>query len=93
MRCENLVYLKRMLESKARFSVIAKDKNKANSCLLLRGYMNLNNGCTQGYAKKLLGKNSNCKPSIFGDVVHLMKCFHIDKDITVMIGKIALSRK
>ena len=26
---------------------------------------------------------SNCKPSTFGDVVHLMKYFHIDKDLTV----------
>lgn len=82
-RYETLVYLKKLLESRARFSVIAKDENKPNSCLLLRGYMNLNDTCTNGYAKKLLGKCSNCKPSIFGDVVNLMKLFHIDEQVTV----------
>ena len=82
-RYESSMYLRRLLEDKSRFSVIAKDENKANSCLLLRGYMNLRNCCKRECAKKLLGKCSNCKPSIFGDIVHLMKCFHIDKAMTV----------
>ena len=58
-------------------------KNKTNSCLLLRGYMNLNNTCNEGHAKKLLGKFSNCKPTVFGDVVMLMKLFHVNKQLTV----------
>ena len=82
-RHETLVCLRKMLEGKARFSVIAKDENKTNSCLLLRGYMNLNNTCNEGHAKKLLGKFSNCKPTVFGDVVMLMKLFHVDKQLTV----------
>lgn len=83
-RCKSIVCLRRLLEDKSRFSVIAKDENKANSCLLLRGYMNLHNTCKKECAKKLLGKHSNCKPSIFGDVVNLMKYFHIDKQLTMM---------
>ena len=72
-----------MHENRSRFSVIAKDENKVNSCPLLRGYMNLKSTCTARHAKKLLGRYSNCKPSIFGDVVNLMKYFHIDKQLTV----------
>ena len=75
-RYETLIYLSKLLEGKSRFSVIAKDENKPNSCLLLRGYMNLNNNCNKEYVRKLLGKYSNCKPSIFGDVVNLMNIEH-----------------
>ena len=66
-----LVYLKALFENKAKFSCIAKDESKTTSCLLLRGYMNLNLPCTQACAKRLLGKFSSCKPSCFGDMVSL----------------------
>ena len=36
-----LIYLRRLFENKARFSCIAKDEKKHGSCLMLRGYMNL----------------------------------------------------
>ena len=68
----------------SRFSVIAKNENKANSCLLLlRGYINLNCACTRVHVKKLLGKYSNCKMTTHGDVVNLLKCFNVNKDVTV----------
>ena len=78
-----LIYLKRLFENKARFSCIAKDEKKDGSCLMLRGYMNLNSPCTQGYAKRLLGKYCSCKPSYFGDTVSLCRFIHIDRDLTV----------
>lgn len=45
------------------------------SLMFLRGHMNLNSVCMKDCAERLLGKHSNCKPSVFGDVVHLMKHF------------------
>jgi hypothetical protein len=82
-----LAYLKRLFENKAQFACIAKDENRTASCLLLRGYMNLNSPCTQAYAKGLLGKYSSCKPSYFGDMVSLCLSVHIDGDLTV-IGRL-----
>jgi hypothetical protein len=82
-----LAYLKRLFENKAQFSCIAKDENGTASCLLLRGYMNLNSPCTQAYAKGLLGKYSSCRPSYFGDMVSLCLSVHIDGDLTV-IGRL-----
>ena len=77
-----LTYLKRLFENKAKFSCIAKDENRTTSCLMLRGYVNLNSPCTQAYAKRLLGKYSSCKPSYFGDMVSLCRFVHIDRDLT-----------
>ena len=82
-RNDTLAYLTRLFENKARFSCIAKDENRTNSCLMLRGYMNLNSSCTQAHAKRLLGKCSSCKPFYFGDRVSLCRFLHIDRDLTV----------
>jgi len=80
-RDDSLVYMKKTMERMARFSVIAKDEN--TTCLLLRGYTHLNNSCTREHVKKVLGKYSNCKMTNLGDVVALLKFFHIDRCITV----------
>ena len=48
-----LVYLTKLFDNKAQFSCIAKDENKVNSFLMLRGYVNLNSPCKQTYAKRL----------------------------------------
>jgi hypothetical protein len=80
-RDEGLVYMKKTMERKSRFSVIAKDESK--SCLLLRGYMHLNSACKRDHVKKLLGKYSNCKMASSGDVVNLLKYFNIDKNVVV----------
>ena len=80
-RDESLTYMKRMMDRMSRFSVIAKDENK--SCLLLRGYMHLNNACTREYVKKVLGKYSNCKMTNYGDVINLLKYFKVDEDVAV----------
>lgn len=80
-RGNSLIYLKKLFENKAKFACVARDENE--SCLLLRGYMNLNSPCTQAYAKKLLGRYSACRPSYFGDMVSLCLLIHIDKDLTV----------
>lgn len=80
-RDEGLIYMKKTMERMSCFSVIAKDEHK--SCLLLHGYMHLNNGCTRGHIKKVLGRHSNCKMTNYGDVVNLLKCFNIDKNMTV----------
>ena len=77
-RCESLTYMKKTMERMSRFSVIAKDENKANSCLLLRGYINLNCACTRVHVKKLLGKHSNCKMTAYSDVENLLKFFNVD---------------
>ena len=82
-RDQALLYLKRLFENKAQFSSIARDENQGSNCLMLRGYMNLNSPCTQGYAKRLLGKYSSCKPSYFGDMVSLCRFVHIDRNLTV----------
>ena len=79
-RENSLAYLRRLFENKAKFSCIAKDRDK--NTLLLRGYVNLNSPCTQSYIKKMLGKYSNCKPSYFGDMVSLCRLAHIDRDLT-----------
>jgi hypothetical protein len=78
-RDECLAYMRQSMERMSRFSVIAKDETE--SCLLLRGYMNLNNPCTRAHVK--LGKRSNCKMATGGDIVNLLKYFNIDKTITV----------
>lgn len=77
-----LTYLKRLFENKVGFSCVAKDEKNA-SCLMLRGYMNLNSPCTQRYAKRLLGKYCSCKPSYFGDMVSLCRFIHVDRNLTV----------
>ena len=82
-RNDALVYLKALFENKAKFSCIAKDESRTKSCLLLRGYVNLNSPCLQAYAKRLLGKFSSCKPSYFGDMVSLCWMVHIDRNLTV----------
>lgn len=80
-RGESLTYIKKTMERMSRFSVVARDENE--SCLLLRGYMHLNNACTREYVKKVLGRYSNCKMTNYGDVVNLLKYFNIDKGATV----------
>lgn len=87
-----LTYLKRLFENKAQFSCITKDENRVASCLMLRGYMNLNSPCTQTYAKRLLGKYSTCKPSFFGDMVSLCRFIHVDRNLTVT-GRLPHGRK
>jgi hypothetical protein len=91
-REDALAYLKRLFENKAQFSCIAKDENRSASCLMLRGYVNLNSPCTQAYAKQLLGRYSTCKPSFFGDMVSLCRFIHVDRDLTVT-GRLPHGRK
>lgn len=80
-REDSLVHLKGLFENKAKFSCIAKDENK--TCLLLRGYCNLNSPCKRKYAKRLFGKYSSLKPSYFGDMVNLCRFVHVDRNLTV----------
>lgn len=83
-RHESLVHLKKLLEQRSRFSIMAKDENRSDSCFLPRGHVNLNYSGAAKCLKKSLGKCCCCcEPSVFGDVVCLMKCFHIDKRATV----------
>ena len=78
-RNDAIAYLKRLFENKAKFSCVARDES--TSCLMLKGFMNLNLPCTQEYAKRLLGKYSSCKPSYFGDLVSLCRFVHIDRNL------------
>jgi hypothetical protein len=80
-REDGLVYLKGLFENKAKFSCIAKDESKTSSCLLLRGYCNLNSPCKREYAKRLFGKYSSLKPSYFGDMVNLCRFVHVDRNL------------
>lgn len=82
-RIEVLLYLKRLLEGKTRFSAIARDENRNVSCLMLRGYINLRNACQLDYAKKLIGRYSRVKASVNADVIHLMRLWSIDKEVVV----------
>lgn len=83
-RCEATMHLKGMLGRKSFFGVIAKDENEEQSCLLLRGFMRLKSPCKKKYAKRMLGKYSNARPTTFGDVVHLIKYFHVDRGCDVI---------
>lgn len=78
-RDQALIYLKRLFENKAKFSCIAKDRDR--NTLLLRGYVNWNSPCTQEYIKRMLGKYSSCKPSYFGDMVSLCRLLHVDRGL------------
>lgn len=91
-RGDSLIYLRKLFENKARFSVITKDENTNGnkSTLLLRGFVNLNSPCAQVHMKRLLGKHSSCKRSYFGDVVCLCRLLHIDRDL-VVTGKLPSS--
>lgn len=77
---ENLM---KTLESKSRLSIIAKDKNEANSYLTLRGFVNFNNSMNRERVKRMIGRYSNCKPAVFGDTIMLTKYFVIDKHLSV----------
>jgi hypothetical protein len=81
-----LTYMRGTMERMSRFSVIAKDENK--SCLLLRGYMNMNNACMRGHVKRLLGKYSNCNMATGGDIVNLLKYFNIDENNVTVTGEL-----
>ena len=80
-REEGLIYMKKTMERMSSFSVTAKEDN--DSCLLLRGYTQLNNACTRDYIKKVLGRFSNCKAALPCDVLYLLKYFNINRDVTV----------
>ena len=82
-RDDTLAHLKRLFENKAKLSCIAKDESHKTTCLMLRGYVNLNSPCLQACAKRLLGRHSCCKPSYFGDMVSLCRFVHIDRNLTV----------
>lgn len=79
-REEYLIYLHKTFQTRARFSVIARDWNKQNSCFLLRGAVNFKNVVQMKTLKNILGKYSNCKFNTFGDIVSLMKYHAIDRD-------------
>lgn len=80
-RNEALMYLCQTFERSSRFSVIAKsDKERT---LLLSGYVSQRNPCTLCHMKRILGKYSYCKPTALADVIHLMRHFNVDKNISV----------
>ena len=55
-----------------------------NSLVFSYGFMCLKSPCNKPHAKKMLGKYSNARPTTFGDVVHLLKYFHVDKGCSVI---------
>ena len=57
-------------------------KARCDSCLLLRGCVNLNSPCTVKHFRRLLGKHSSCEPSHFGDMVSLCRFLHVDRNLT-----------
>ena len=80
-RDDNLICMEKTMDRVARFSIIARDDGE--SCLQLRGYMNLNHPCTRVHLKKILGKYSNCRMTCNADVLNLLKYFNIDRNATV----------
>ena len=83
-RHETVLCLKGLLVTKSDFAVVARHDNKEQSCLLLRGHMRLNSPCSQPCAKKMLGRCSKVRPTTCGDVLHLMRHFHTDKQCYVI---------
>jgi hypothetical protein len=83
-RHEAIVYLRGLLERKSNFAIVARDENKEQSCLLLRGYMRLRSPCSNPHAKGMVGKYSKVRPTTFGDVFHLMRYFHVDRGCDVI---------
>ena len=84
-RNDSSIYLRELFERKGKFSVIAKEES--GSSLRLRGFVNMNNQCTQVHVKKILGKYSHCKPAPFGDVINMIQCFIIDKQ-AILTGRL-----
>ena len=83
-RYEVVMYLRGLLEGKSDFAVIARDENKEQSCLLLRGYMRLRSPCNKPHVNKMMRKYSKARPTSFGDVFHLMRYFHMDRQCNVI---------
>lgn len=83
-RNESLIYLKKLFECKATFACIARDKDKDEKTLTLRGYVSLKSPCTREWLKKLLGKRSCCYPSCFGEVVSLCLLIFVDRELTLV---------
>ena len=83
-RYETVVYLRGLLEGKAEFAVVARDENKEQSCLLLQGYARLKSPCNKPHVRKMMGKYSKVRPMTFGDVFHLMRYFHTDRQCNVI---------
>ena len=83
-RHEAIVYLRGLLERKSNFAVVARDENREQSCLLLRGYMRLRSPCNNLHAKEMVGRYSKVRPTTFGDVFHLMRYFHVDRGCDVI---------
>jgi hypothetical protein len=79
-----IVYLRELLERKSNFAVVARDENREQSCLLLRGYMRLRSPCNNLHAKRMVGRYSKVRPTTFGDVFHLMRYFHVDRKCDVI---------
>jgi hypothetical protein len=73
-RQEAIVYLRGLLERKSYFAVVARDENREQSCLLLRGYMRLRSPCNNLHAKGMVGRYSKVRPpyDIWG-------CFSFDE--------------
>ena len=86
-RYETAVYLRGLLEGRSHFAIIARDENKEQSCLLLRGYMRLKSPCNKPHVRGMMGSYSKVRPTTFGDVFHLMRYFHADRQCNV-IGKL-----
>ena len=83
-RNESLIYLKKLFECKATFACIARDKDKDEKTLTLRGFVGLKSPCTREWLKKLLGKRSCCYPSSFGEVVSLCLLIFVDRELTLV---------
>jgi hypothetical protein len=83
-RHEVIMYLRGLLERKSLFAVVARDENKEQACLLLRGYMRLKSPCNNLHAKAMVGRYSKVRPTTFGDVFYLMKYFHVDRRCDVI---------
>lgn len=83
-RLEAVAFLTGLLKWKSAFAVIASDENKEQFCLLLRGYMRLKSPCSSLHAKGMLGMYSKVRPTTFGDVFHLMRYFHVDRECDVI---------
>jgi hypothetical protein len=83
-RHEAIIYLRGLLERKSNFAVVARDENREQSCLLLRGCIRLRSPCNYLHTKGMLGRYSKVRPTTFGDVFHLMRYFHMDRRCDVI---------
>ena len=80
-REENLIHLRETFDRSARFSSVAREDSETS--LRLTGFARMKNAVSQSHFKKRLGKHCHCNPASHGDVINMMQCFDLDREMVL----------